>query len=215
MRRFSTSGPQGKVIGLDPNPDMLSVARRKSDMIEWRDGKAEALPFADASFDAVVSQFGFMFFEDRAAALREMMRVLHPGGRLAVAVCDAVEHSPGYAAFADLLQRLFGKTSPMLSARHSPSATPSDCSAICDEAGIADAKIAQRNGAVRFSSIKALVSTERACVWTLGGVLDESQFALLLKEAEEALKPFVDASGGDHVRHAGADHHGYKAVVGT
>ncbi|NJM91972.1 MAG: methyltransferase domain-containing protein [Rhodospirillaceae bacterium] len=189
-------GPQGKVTGLDPNPDMLSVAHRKSDAIEWREGRAEALPFADASFDAVVSQFGFMFFEDRAAALREMMRVLYPGGRLAVAVCDAVDHSPGYAAFADLLQRLFGNS--IADAFRAPFVLgdPERLRAICDEAGIADARITRHNGTVRFSSIKALVSTERACVWTLGGVLDESQFARLLKESEQALKPFVDASGG-------------------
>lgn len=188
-------GPEGKVVGLDPNADMLSVARRKSDAIEWREGKAEALPFGDASFDAVVSQFGFMFFDDRAGALRETMRVLHPGGRLAVAVCDAVEHSPGYAAFADLLQRLFGKS--IADAFRAPFALgdPERLRTICDEAGIAHAKISQRNGTVRFSSIKALVSTERACVWTLGGVLDDTQFARLQKEAEQVLKPFADASG--------------------
>ena len=61
-------------------------------------------PCADGSFDAVVSQFGLMFFDDRVAALREMQRVLRPGGRLAVAVCDAVERSPGYGALAALLQ---------------------------------------------------------------------------------------------------------------
>jgi hypothetical protein len=48
---------------------------------------------------------------------------------------------------------------------------------------------------VRFDSIAALVSTERACVWTLGGLLDDKQFQLLLQEARTALKPFEDASG--------------------
>jgi ubiquinone/menaquinone biosynthesis C-methylase UbiE len=56
----------------------------------------------------VVSQFGMMFSDDRPVALRQMMRVLRPGGRLAVAVCDALDHSPGYAVIAELLQRLFG-----------------------------------------------------------------------------------------------------------
>jgi ubiquinone/menaquinone biosynthesis C-methylase UbiE len=66
-------GPGGAVIGLDANPQMLAVARRKHPAgIEWIDGRAEALPFPDASFDAVASQFGLMFFDDRAAALREM-----------------------------------------------------------------------------------------------------------------------------------------------
>lgn len=101
-------GPQGKVVGLDPNADMLGVARRKNSRIDWRDGRAEELPFPDGSFDAAVSQFGLMFFADRAAGLCEMMRLLKPGGRLAVAVCDSLAHSPGYAAVAALLERLFG-----------------------------------------------------------------------------------------------------------
>ncbi len=102
-------GAEGTVVGLDPNADMLGVARRKSTRINWRKGRAEEIPFPDESFDVAVSQFGLMFFEDRAAGLREMMRVVRPGGRMAVAVCDALDQSPGYAAVADMLERLFGK----------------------------------------------------------------------------------------------------------
>ena len=69
-------GRGGQVVGLDPNADMLRVARRKSTRIDWRGGRAEQIPFPDGSFDAAVSQFGLMFFEDRPASLREMMRVL-------------------------------------------------------------------------------------------------------------------------------------------
>jgi SAM-dependent methyltransferase len=101
-------GASGAVIGLDANPEMLAVARRLDERVEWIHGRAEALPLPDASVDAVISQFGLMFFDDRVAALREMQRVLRPSGYLAVAVCDAVERSPGYGALAGLLQSLFG-----------------------------------------------------------------------------------------------------------
>jgi ubiquinone/menaquinone biosynthesis C-methylase UbiE len=101
-------GAGGAVIGLDPNEEMLAVARRKGVGVQWRNGRAESLPFQDASFDRVVSQLGCMFLEDRPAAMREMLRVLRPGGRLALAVCDALDHSPGYAVLAELLHRLFG-----------------------------------------------------------------------------------------------------------
>src|SRR5262249_39598741 len=101
-------GSSGSVIGLDVNDGMLAVARRKAPGLDWRQGRAEALPFEGDSFDAVVSQFGLMFFEDRRAALREMVRVLRRGGRLAVAVWDALDRAPGYAALTGLLRRLFG-----------------------------------------------------------------------------------------------------------
>jgi len=51
------------VVGLDAHPEMLAVARGKPFPVEWVDGRAEALPFPDASFDAVVIQCGMMFFE--------------------------------------------------------------------------------------------------------------------------------------------------------
>jgi SAM-dependent methyltransferase len=187
--------PEGRVVGLDVNADMIAVARRKNSNVEWIEGRAESLPFADETFHAVVSQFGLMFFDDRATALREMMRVLKRGGRLAVAVCDALDHSPGYAALAQLLQRLFGHR--IADAFRAPFmlGNPSKLATICAEAGLLDAKVEQHLGTVQFASIKALISTERACVWTLGGLLDEAQFGSLLDGAEQSLKPFTTADG--------------------
>jgi SAM-dependent methyltransferase len=188
-------GAGGAVVGLDPNEDMLAVARRKSRTIEWRSGRAEALPFATGSFDAVVSQFGLMFFEDRCAALREMMRVLKPGGRLAVAVCDSVDHSPGYAEVVRMLQRLFGER--VADAFRAPFVLgdPELLRSLCADAGIAGARVERREGTVHFASIDSLISTERACVWTLGGMLDDAQFERLRKEARESLRQFVQADG--------------------
>jgi SAM-dependent methyltransferase len=187
--------PGGAVTGLDANPEMLLVARGKHAGIEWRHGRAEALPFADASFDAVVSQFGLMFFDDRVAALREMRRVLRRDGRLAVAVCDALANSPGYSALALLLERLFGQR--IADAFRAPFVLGdvTGLRALCADAGLADASVTQHQGTVRFSSIDALVSTERACVWTLGGLLDDAQFEQLRRAAQAAFRPFVEASG--------------------
>lgn len=188
-------GPAGSVVGLDPSDDMLAVARRKSASIEWRNGRAESIPFAERNFDAAVSQFGMMFFEDRPASLREMMRVLRPGGRLAVAVCDSLDHSPGYAVFVELLQRLFGDR--IANAFRAPFVLgdPALLLSLCEAAGIADAQIARHKGAVRFATIQSLVSTERACAWTLGGLLDDAQFERLGKEAELTLQPFASDDG--------------------
>lgn len=188
-------GDSGTVVGLDPSDDMLTVARRKYPDIAWHRGCAEALPFGDASFDAVVSQFGFMFFEDRAAALREMWRVLRPGGRLAVAVCDAIDHSPGYSVLTELLHRLFGHEVAQAMRAPFSCGDPVLLARDCEAAGLADARVTRYNGTVRFASIHALISTERACVWTLGGLLDEAQFQHLADTAEESLQPFVNPEG--------------------
>jgi len=188
-------GASGAVLGLDANPAMLAVARRLDKGIAWIDGRAEALPLPAASVDAVVSQFGLMFFDDRVAALREMHRVLRPGGRLAVAVCDAVERSPGYGVLAALLQALFGDR--VAAAFRAPFAIGDATllGTLAGQAGLPRTEVLSRSATVRFASIDALVSTERACIWTLGGLLDDAQFERLLHEARRVLAPFVQRDG--------------------
>jgi demethylmenaquinone methyltransferase/2-methoxy-6-polyprenyl-1,4-benzoquinol methylase len=73
----------GDVIGLDFSERMLARARRKSDAIEWVRGDATALPFSDEAFDAVTVGFGVRNLEDMESGLRELARVVRPGGRLA------------------------------------------------------------------------------------------------------------------------------------
>lgn len=189
------AGPEGAVFGLDPNPDMLAVARRVVPEATFQEGLAEAPPFEEGSFDAVVSQFAMMFFENRPKALRAAMRLLKPGGRLAIAVCGDLDRSPGYRDFAALLKQLFGAE---IEAAFRQPFVLGDAAAlrrICDEAGLSDARVEERMGEVRFASVKDLVATERACVWTLGGLLDEAQFRRLAEAAETALAPHVGADG--------------------
>jgi ubiquinone/menaquinone biosynthesis C-methylase UbiE len=95
------TGNDGNVTGLDRNDGMLAAAKRLAPGINWQPGLAEALPFADRSFDRVFSQFALMFFDDRAAALQEMRRVMKPGGRMHVAVWDSLDRTPGYGEFAE------------------------------------------------------------------------------------------------------------------
>lgn len=82
-------GTAGTVAGLDLNPGMLAVARsttQSDTTIEWYEASAEKMPLPDASFDIVLCQMGLRFVADKPAALREMHRVLAPGGRLVLNV---------------------------------------------------------------------------------------------------------------------------------
>jgi ubiquinone/menaquinone biosynthesis C-methylase UbiE len=187
-------GPSGAAIGLDVNEGMLAVARRKAPRLDWRSGRAEALPFDTESFDAVVSQFGLMFFEDRRAALAEMMRVLRHGGRLAVAVWDSLERTPGYATVTQLLQRLFGDR--VADALRAPFTLgdPGALRSLFSSAGIPSATVTTVKGTARFPSIKAWIYTD-VKGWTLADMIDDAQLARLLDEAEKALRPFLAADG--------------------
>ena len=75
-------GPQGTVAGLDANPGMLAVAADVGPgHVVWHEAPAENLPLPDAAFDVVLCSMGLQFFPDKHEALREMRRVLAPGGR--------------------------------------------------------------------------------------------------------------------------------------
>ncbi len=187
-------GPAGSAVGLDVNAGMLAVARRQAPEVEWRAARAEALPFEDESFDAVVSQFGLMFFQDRQAALGEMLRVLRPGGYLAVAVWASVEQSPGYAALLRLLQRLFGDDVAVALRAPFVLGDRETLLAVFSEAGISSADASTQRGVARFPSIEAWMHTDIRG-WTLADRLDDAQFDLLLREARIALKPFTATDG--------------------
>jgi SAM-dependent methyltransferase len=80
-------GDSGTVAGLDVNPGMLAVARAATPggaKIDWYETSAEAMPLADASFDVALCQMGLQFIPDKLKALKEIRRVLAPGGRVLI-----------------------------------------------------------------------------------------------------------------------------------
>lgn len=184
-----------RATGIDCNPGMLAVARATAPEIDWREGRAEALPFADGRFGAVGCQFGLMFFEDRSAALREMWRVLAPGGRLAVAVWDRAEASPGYAAMIALIHRLFGAA--VADALRAPFVLgdPDELARPFAAAGLDGVRVETVAGVARFPSIEDWVRTD-VRGWTLADLIDEAGYADLRAAAARELARFT-GPGGD------------------
>jgi ubiquinone/menaquinone biosynthesis C-methylase UbiE len=88
----------GSIVATDLNEAMIGYGRAQmpaeNGHVEWQPVDATKLPFPDQSFDAVVCQFGLMFFSDKPAGIRETFRALKPGGRYLFSVWDALAKNP-------------------------------------------------------------------------------------------------------------------------
>jgi len=136
------------VVGLDFAEAMLERARRKSAGVEWVRGDVLALPFEDGSFDAATVGFGIRNVEDLAAGLRELRRVLRPGGRLGVLEITRPRGAlaPFYRVWFDGIVPLLGRVLPggaaysylPASVRRFPSSE--SLAALLEEAGFAEVR---------------------------------------------------------------------------
>jgi ubiquinone/menaquinone biosynthesis C-methylase UbiE len=104
-----------QLTATDLNAPMLDLARAKfapTEGVVFQAADATALPFAESSFDAVICQFGIMFFPDRDRSYREALRVLAPGGRYVFSVWDAHQHNPYGRIAHETASRLFPSDPP-------------------------------------------------------------------------------------------------------
>jgi demethylmenaquinone methyltransferase / 2-methoxy-6-polyprenyl-1,4-benzoquinol methylase len=146
----------GRVVGLDFSAGMLERARTKSGAIEWVQGDALALPFGDAEFDAATVGFGVRNLEDLEGGLRELARVLRPGGKLAVLEITRPRGilKPFFRLWFDVLVPLAGKVLPggkaytylPASVRRFPG--PEDLTALFERAGYADVRYRLLGGGI-------------------------------------------------------------------
>ncbi len=107
--------PEGSVVGIDPVPEMVAGARRAADRLGLRNAQfdvafADHLPFPDDAFDAVVSRFGVMFFPSPVDGVREMLRVLKPGRKLAFAVWYFADRNPFHHTLSRIMDRFVEPT---------------------------------------------------------------------------------------------------------
>lgn len=101
---------EGKIIGIDPVAEMVAAARRATQRVgignvQFEVASGENLPFADDTFDAAVSRFGIMFVPSPMNAVREMLRVLKPGRKLALAVWHHADSNPFHYALSRVMDR--------------------------------------------------------------------------------------------------------------
>jgi len=186
------AGQEGQVVGLDLNEGMLAVAARTK--IEWRRGDAASLPFEDASFDVVVSQFALMYFPDRTVSLREMWRALAPGGRLAVASWAPIDHARGYQILVDIAARQCGREPADVLAAPFVLGDQSELAKLYADSGISGAKVTLHEGSIRFPSVAEFIRIEVKGS-PLADMLSDDAMQALAAESEDALVEFVVPSG--------------------
>jgi ubiquinone/menaquinone biosynthesis C-methylase UbiE len=110
-------GPDARIVGVDVAPAMLAVAGTADRTIDWRQGNATSLPVSgDERFTVLTCHQGLQFMPDKLAAMREMRRVVAPGGRVAVATWRSLEDLPGAAELNAVAERHVG---PIADLRHS------------------------------------------------------------------------------------------------
>jgi SAM-dependent methyltransferase len=181
------------VTGLDPNAEMLRVASRSAAPVTWRQGRAEAMPFPDESFDRVVAAFVLMFLADVPTALEEVRRVTRPGGSIVLATWCSVAQSPGYADMVALLRRELGDTAADALLVPFSLGVAGALRALVDPVlpGVA---VHRLPGTARFPSLEAWVDTD-VRAWTLGGTVGEDDLARLKQAAPHALGAHAGRDG--------------------
>ncbi|MBB3085388.1 methyltransferase domain-containing protein [Geodermatophilus sabuli] len=153
-------GGTGRVVGVDLNEAMLGVARRVRPDLEWRQGDVAALPFPERTFDAVLCSMALMFFPDRTAALREMARVIRPGGVVALCVPAALDDQPAYGPFVEMAVQHAGPEARSLLGAYWACGDVDELRAAVTAAGLTRVGTRTHLGTAAFDSAEALAVTE-------------------------------------------------------
>ena len=130
-------GSDGRVVGVDLNEAMLTVAARVRPDLEWHQGDVARLPFGDGDFDAVLCQMALMFFPDRTRAFREMRRVVTPDGTVAVCVPASLEDQPAYRPLVEMVARHAGPEAISLLSTYWSCGDVEVLTAVIESAGLA------------------------------------------------------------------------------
>ena len=198
-------GAQGAVVGLDLNTAMLAVARALPSSagapITWTEASVVAMPFPDASFTAVLCQLGLQFVPDRPQALREMRRILVPGGRLLLSVFGPLAHNPAPQALVEALERHLGPHASAIKRAEHELDDPAEIDALVSGADFAEVTIETTTQPIRFPSPREYVRIQFAAtpLATLMKEMSSAQQATLaeavITDVSGTLRPYICDDG--------------------
>lgn len=197
----SVTGATGQVVGLDVNTSMLDMARTIPPLpeafITWEEGDVDALPFPEASFDAVLCQQGLPYFPDRKVALREMARVLTPGGRLGLSVWRPLERLPFFVVLVDGLEtHLSAEVAAPLHAAFTLG-DADELRSLIVGAGFHDVHVRLTIRLIRYTPLEDFIPGYLAATPMAGAVaaMDDAARTAMFCEITTALQPYVDDDG--------------------
>jgi ubiquinone/menaquinone biosynthesis C-methylase UbiE len=190
------SNAECKVTGIDINEGMLNVAKKNAN-VEWHLGSATELPFKDGSFDVVLCQQGLQYFPDRAAAAREMARVLIPGGRVSLNVWGSLDRQPFYVALVDSIGEFLGAEAATAFDLAFSLNTSEELRQLADDAGLRDIKVRFEHRTIRFHDLREMVAGFMQATPIAGQFmsLSEDRRNAFVGRVSELLKGYVDDAG--------------------
>lgn len=191
------------VTGFDTNASQLELARGRAEAARVELTLVEAdfngtLPFADSSFDAVVSRLALMAADDAGSTLRELRRVVEPEGRLASLLWASPDENPWFAEPREAIRTVLGPERAMFAHGFGKMGTPEEAAAVHREAGLADVEARYLRGTREEAGAAAYwqqLATENGHFRRVAASLGDEEREALVAEVERRLAPYRAGDG--------------------
>ena len=195
-------GPGSRIVGLDNNEGMIRAAKHFANRdgmndLEWRQGDAAAMSFDDGEFDTVLCQQGLQFFPDPTEALKEMGRVLAPGGTLAISVWRSLDRNPYFKILADVIESRLGKQSAAVFHASFSLGNREEVRSLLGDAGFCDIRIRLEVKVARYPSVDEFLPGYLSAIPIAAEIaaMNEADRAEVLRSVTVLLHDYIDDDG--------------------